>query len=49
MKPFLVIYHGMGEIPNKGQVFALDHFQLKILDTSASRILHLKLVDLRVE
>lgn len=43
------ILHGMGEIPNKGQVFALDHFQLKILDTSASRILHLKLVDLRVE
>ena len=43
------ILHGMGEIPNKGQVFALDHFELKILDTSASRILHLKLVDLRAK
>ena len=41
------ILHGVGEMPNQGQTIVLDHFELKILDTSASRILHLKLMDLR--
>ena len=41
------IFHGMGEIPNQGQRFVIDHFQLEILDRSASKIHRLKLTDCR--
>ena len=41
------IFHGMGEIPKKGQRFTVDHFALEIVDRSASRIHRLKLTDCR--
>lgn len=41
------IFHGMGEIPKKGQRFKVDHFALEIVDRSASRIHRLKLTDCR--
>ena len=41
------IFHGMGEIPNKGSRFTIDHFELDILERSASKILRLKLIDCR--
>tara|TARA_Y200000002_G_scaffold176743_1_gene145750 strand:- start:397 stop:756 length:360 start_codon:yes stop_codon:yes gene_type:complete len=41
------IFHGMGEIPNQGQRFMIDHFELEILDRSASKIHRLKLTDCR--
>ena len=39
------IFHGMGEIPNRAQTFTIDHFNLEILDGSASKIHRLKLTD----
>ena len=39
------IFHGMGEIPNRAQPFTIDHFNLEILDGSASKIHRLKLTD----
>ena len=41
------IFHGMGEIPKKGQRFTVDHFALEIVDRSSSRIHRLKLTDCR--
>ena len=41
------IFHGVGEIPKKGQRFTVDHFALEIVDRSSSRIHRLKLTDCR--